>query len=298
MQLDYNNLSISLCQIRISLFLIFRSVYAENGIAAAERSLMTSNDSTTIAAKQNLRCAVRARRSAIVPELRHDKSDAVSKLLCRVFGIDGENPSGPEVMRATTAQAKGKRAAKPHGAAAVPAPEPSANVIVANGDTGNIAVSPLKSGMTVAVYRAFPDEADPAAFIRCCYASGVHVAFPCMNEKGADDDPMYMRLVTAEQYEAESAPFVRKPLARFGHDDRRAGDFPIADPSCIDAVVVPLVAFDDGCRRLGYGGGNYDAFIARLTDNTPLIGAAFAEQRIERVPTEDHDRKLTGVVYA
>lgn len=297
MQLDYNNLLILLCQMRISLFLIFRSVYAENGIDATERSLMTSNDSTTIDEKRKLRAAVRARRGAIAHELRRDKSEAVSALLCRLFGIGDACLDARETLCDATARAMGGRDAQPHDEFATNAPESPASIVFADSADVDV-VFPLESGMTVAVYRAFPDEADPAPFVRCCYASGVHVAFPCMNEKEVDDDPMYMRLVSAEQYETGSAPFVRNPLARFGRDDRRAADFPIADPSRIDAVVVPLVAFDDGCRRLGYGGGNYDAFIARLADTTPLIGAAFAEQRIERIPTEPHDRKLTGIVYA
>ena len=69
-------------------------------------------------------------------------------------------------------------------------------------------------------------------------------------------------------------------------------------PEDLDAVVVPLVAFDDDGNRLGYGGGNYDRLLPALRDDAVIAGIAFEEQRVEAVPVEPHDRPLPHIVTA
>jgi 5-formyltetrahydrofolate cyclo-ligase len=61
-----------------------------------------------------------------------------------------------------------------------------------------------------------------------------------------------------------------------------------------DVVLVPVVAFDANCRRLGQGGGYYDRLLASAP--RPAIGLAFEVQRVDAVPVEDHDRRLDLVV--
>lgn len=65
-----------------------------------------------------------------------------------------------------------------------------------------------------------------------------------------------------------------------------------------DALIVPLVAFDDGGRRLGYGGGFYDRTLERLRASGPVdaIGFAYAAQRTDRLPAEATDQPLTAIV--
>ena len=66
-----------------------------------------------------------------------------------------------------------------------------------------------------------------------------------------------------------------------------------------DILLVPLLAFDDGCRRLGYGGGFYDRTIAALRARNPgtrALGLAYAEQRVDRLPVEAHDEPLDAVL--
>lgn len=59
-------------------------------------------------------------------------------------------------------------------------------------------------------------------------------------------------------------------------------------------TVVPLLAFDRACYRLGYGKGYYDQLLA----HTPgaAIGVAFAAQERTHVPREPHDVPLDMVV--
>ena len=63
-------------------------------------------------------------------------------------------------------------------------------------------------------------------------------------------------------------------------------------------LIVPLLAFDRQCNRLGYGGGFYDRTIARLESAGEVlkVGLAFAEQECARVPCTDSDRRLDAVI--
>lgn len=62
----------------------------------------------------------------------------------------------------------------------------------------------------------------------------------------------------------------------------------------IDVVVVPGLQFDRMGRRLGMGGGFYDAFL-RTTDAF-RIALAHPFQIVDRVPTDAHDERVHCIV--
>jgi len=71
-----------------------------------------------------------------------------------------------------------------------------------------------------------------------------------------------------------------------------------------DLVLVPLVAFDRFCRRLGMGKGYYDYTFSflnnlsnpRTTQKPFLLGLAYDLQEIDVVPQEAWDITLNGVL--
>ncbi|MFG0257110.1 MAG: 5-formyltetrahydrofolate cyclo-ligase [Phycisphaerales bacterium JB043] len=64
----------------------------------------------------------------------------------------------------------------------------------------------------------------------------------------------------------------------------------------LDVVFVPGLAFDARGNRLGRAGGFYDRFLSRLDRNvTSVIGVCLNAQRVEHVPTEEHDLPVDGV---
>ena len=73
---------------------------------------------------------------------------------------------------------------------------------------------------------------------------------------------------------------------------RRRSASPI-DPAAIDIVIVPGLAFTRDGRRLGQGGGFYDRFLAQLPADCTTIGVGFAEQLLDDLPVEPHDRILS-----
>ena len=63
-------------------------------------------------------------------------------------------------------------------------------------------------------------------------------------------------------------------------------------------LLVPLLAFDDEGRRLGYGAGYYDRTLAALRAGGDIlaIGAAYAAQRMDSLPEDASDQRLDWVV--
>jgi 5-formyltetrahydrofolate cyclo-ligase len=69
----------------------------------------------------------------------------------------------------------------------------------------------------------------------------------------------------------------------------------------IDMIIVPGVAFDKKCGRVGHGKGYYDCLLDRINNfnATPVItiGLALQEQLIDdEVPKEHHDISLNYVI--
>lgn len=155
---------------------------------------------------------------------------------------------------------------------------------------------------TVAVYAAFPEEVDLDRFIQAAYALGCKVAFPCMmhdaRSVSATEQTMEMRVVDAASYAAGTVPFIEKPLRRFHNADAELTAFPYVPADELTMLVVPMVAFDAEYSRLGYGKGNYDRYLTQREDMRGIVGAAFAEQQVDAIPTEEFDIPLPAVIRA
>jgi 5-formyltetrahydrofolate cyclo-ligase len=63
-----------------------------------------------------------------------------------------------------------------------------------------------------------------------------------------------------------------------------------------DTLVVPLVGYDDGCYRLGYGGGYYDRTLAAAEPKPLSIGVGFASLRLETIWPQRYDVPMDYVV--
>ena len=56
----------------------------------------------------------------------------------------------------------------------------------------------------------------------------------------------------------------------------------------LDVIIVPAVAYDKNCYRLGYGGGFYDRYFEKRKDIC-RIAAAYEMQIVEEIETEEFD---------
>ena len=152
---------------------------------------------------------------------------------------------------------------------------------------------------TVAIYAAMGSEVDPAAFAAAAAKRSWRVAYPCMlsaTDAMACGQRMCMRAVSAG--DASEAPFIAHPTRAFAATDVDSDRFPIMPAEALDMIVVPLVAFDQTGARLGYGGGCYDRYLPMLSPACQIIGIAFDEQHVDRVPTDAHDLPLPHIISA
>ena len=68
---------------------------------------------------------------------------------------------------------------------------------------------------------------------------------------------------------------------------------PAVQPS---VVIAPVVGFDDGNYRLGYGGGFFDRTLAAMPKKPLVIGVGFARSRIASIYPQPHDIPMDMII--
>ncbi|MCE5191541.1 MAG: 5-formyltetrahydrofolate cyclo-ligase [Actinomycetia bacterium] len=134
----------------------------------------------------------------------------------------------------------------------------------------------------VLVYGSMPEEVDTTELIEALWNRHVRVALPRVQARGE------LRL---HWYE----PHHELCTGAYGLTEP-SPEAPVALPSQMDIVVVPGVAFDLQCHRLGLGGGYYDALLAHMRGSVVTVGVAFDEQVTPLVPCGDHDEPVDILV--
>lgn len=130
---------------------------------------------------------------------------------------------------------------------------------------------------TVATYLAFGSEADLGALL--------------------DDD----RVFVAPRVDPGAGPLGFHRLGGALRPHRMgmmepAADAPRIDPTAIDLVLVPGLAFDRSGARLGHGAGYYDAWLPLLRPGTPRVGVAHPDLVAGALPCEAHDVRMTHLL--
>ncbi|PVB61895.1 5-formyltetrahydrofolate cyclo-ligase [Labrenzia sp. 011] len=139
---------------------------------------------------------------------------------------------------------------------------------------------PLPEGSVVAGFWPIRDEIDPRPLMDALRCKGHPLCLPVVAEP-------HLVFRTLER----GADLV---AAGFG----TMGPGPEAAEVCPQVLLMPLAGFDAAGNRIGYGKGHYDTAIAALEKTGPLlcIGLAFAVQEVDRVPAEEHDKPLNGIL--
>ncbi len=132
---------------------------------------------------------------------------------------------------------------------------------------------------TIGLYMSLDDEVSTTEFI-ARWNGSKRIALPCVT-----GDTMVFRALTREGSCVAGAFGIMEPC---GND--------IVEPSQIDMIIVPGVAFDRGGHRLGRGRGYYDRYLP-LT-RAFKAGVCFPWQLVDEVPCAAHDVVMDAVVTA
>jgi 5-formyltetrahydrofolate cyclo-ligase len=139
----------------------------------------------------------------------------------------------------------------------------------------------VERASTVMAFWAFGSEPDTAPLIAALHALGVRVALP----KIVEGDLLLRRF----------APGDPVTMTSFGAAEPVDGE--VVDPSEIDVVVTPAVAFDRSGRRVGYGGGFYDRFLPKTRPDSTRVGIGFDVQLVDDdLPNGHFDLRVDAVV--
>jgi len=187
---------------------------------------------------------------------------------------------------ACMSQPTDSKAALRRAAAARRKPANSAD-LAGNGGAGRAArdrflAADLHAGAEViSGYCPIRTEIDPTPLMAALHAAGRRLCVPVIQGRG---QPLTFR---------EWRPDAELVTGNFGARVPVAGDW--LEPNLL---IVPLLAFDAGGGRLGYGGGFYDRTLAALRAKRRVVavGFAYAAQQFSGLPREATDEPLDIIV--
>ena len=129
----------------------------------------------------------------------------------------------------------------------------------------------------VLLYYALPDEVQTEGLIRKYYGKK-KIVLPLVS-----GDDLLMK-----EYDPE------KICSGYCSIPEPTADALDVDVKDIDFAVIPGVAFDRQCNRLGRGRGFYDRLLSGV--KCPVYGISYDFQLVDQVPLEPFDKPLDGLV--
>lgn len=133
-------------------------------------------------------------------------------------------------------------------------------------------------------YASFRTEVETLTMIRESLAMGKRVVLPKVKSKGHR-----IALCEIKDISELSPGHMGIPEPTFINEHALSIDD-------VSLIVIPGVAFDGSCNRLGYGGGYYDMLLAQRKKKTPIIALAYEEQLVNEIPLEPHDIKVDIII--
>lgn len=135
-------------------------------------------------------------------------------------------------------------------------------------------------GLVVSAYWPFRGEPDLRGFMERMTSRGARCALPVVIEKGR--------------------PLVFRAWAPGDALERGVWNIPVPaageEEVVADVVIAPVVGFDGGCFRLGYGGGFFDRTLAAMPRKPRVFGVGYAPAAIRTIYPQPHDIPMDAIV--
>jgi 5-formyltetrahydrofolate cyclo-ligase len=134
----------------------------------------------------------------------------------------------------------------------------------------------------IALYLPADGEIDTLPAAEACRASGKQICLPIVLDGGG--------LAFAPWRSGDSLTRNRFGI---GEPPASAGRVGLSD---LDVLLLPVVGWDREGTRLGMGGGFYDRCLATADAVPLLVGLAYAQQRVDKLPRESWDIAMDFVI--
>ena len=135
------------------------------------------------------------------------------------------------------------------------------------------------AGLIISAYWPFRGEPDLRPWLEELHRKGARTALPVVI--------------------AKKAPLVFRLWHRGDRLTRGVWNIPIPAAGIAvrpHVVIAPVVGFDAGCYRLGYGGGFFDRTLAELPTSTVVIGVGYTQAAIATIYPQPFDIPMHHVV--
>ena len=142
-----------------------------------------------------------------------------------------------------------------------------------------IAMPEYRAAKRVFCYHSLPMEVQTGGLIREILREGKELYLPVT---GKDNMITAVRLTDPER--------MHRGAFRVMEPDGNES----IDPSELDMILTPGLAFDRAGGRIGYGAGCFDRFLPKCRGL--IVGLAFEMQLVDRVPMEPHDVRMHRVI--
>lgn len=136
---------------------------------------------------------------------------------------------------------------------------------------------------TVLLYASYKSEVDTFELMKYCFSNAKIVTLPKVDPLSSELEIYEIKDLSELASGYQNIPEPNVP------ENRR-----VMQVSDIDLIIVPGVAFDDQCNRLGYGKGFYDKMLSEKS--SPAIALSYEEQIVNSVPAQPHDIKMDIIV--
>jgi 5-formyltetrahydrofolate cyclo-ligase len=137
----------------------------------------------------------------------------------------------------------------------------------------------------IAVYLAVNGEIETKPLIEAAWRQNKPIYLPVLQ----DDGTLLFAAYTPRSVLHPNRYRILEP--------ERNPDLPSLQACEMDVLIIPLVAFDSRCQRIGMGAGYYDRTLADCGRERPArIGLAYEFQQVTSIPARDWDVPMHKIV--
>lgn len=159
-----------------------------------------------------------------------------------------------------------------------------------------IGLPEFEASHKILLYASFRSEVDTADLIRYCITNGKTTVLPKVDKQNNE-----LKLYEIKDTSELSSGYLGIPEPDVSEDR-------LCLVEDMDFIIVPGVAFDEDCSRLGYGKGFYDKLLIKLQTPNPvrlkgrsklrthIFALAYEEQIVERIAVDTHDIKMDKII--